>query len=169
MDIDTRSRIWILTETYTHDHLRDHDIPKIPCDLIHAKLSKVNQSISVFLKFSTLKAAAWVSNQFGSDQQVIKKSKWEDYKSFCDIPFDEEVVRDGRAECSHHSGDRSKSTGQLCYTDQDGSRGTSSDDELEECMERVQTLRKRVRDMERLREEYRSCKRRVVELLNKIE
>ena len=98
MELDKRSRVWIITFPWDGDVLTDSDIPLVPSVLIHSKFSKENESVSVFVKTSTLKTASWITNWFPFPFVVIKRSAWDQYSSFKDIPSDQEIIRDDHVD-----------------------------------------------------------------------
>lgn len=84
----------MITFPWTEDKITDGDLPNVPCILLHAKMSQENESVSVFIKTKTLKSASWITNWFTMSFVVVKKTNWNAYEAFKEIPFTSEVIRD---------------------------------------------------------------------------
>ncbi len=149
MDLDKRSRCWIITYYFDKD-IKDNHLPLYTGEFTHAISSRENKTCSVFMKWKTMKTASSITNLFDEyDHVVLKKTQWTSYDEFKKIPKDSEVIRD-------HITSNSDQGSTISDSDHAGDHETSIDDKNNSSIT--------IQDIEK----FRSIKRKISNLENEL-
>jgi hypothetical protein len=168
MDTEVRSRVWLITYPWSNpdQDITIKDIPGLCSEFLHAKYSYIQGTVSIFIRYKSLKSAGWISNLIDLDDLVIiKKSNWEKYKSFQDIPFTWEHIQDnGAAEHIHISGNTTEDKSDTLLHSDQRSDGYGTDEYLSD-VQFWRTSRKRIRALD---EEYKQIEDQLVQVSKRI-
>ena len=170
MELDKRSRVWIVTY-FTDKAITDDQLPDHCGVFVHAIQNNDNRSVSIFMKFRSLQLASYIKNLFKShDQLVIKRSNWNEYDSFKSIPASSEVIRHGPEEHNHSSQDQSIN-GQQHHVDHSadntsihGTNATNVDDGYgtDEYVADVRRSRDLKRSIDQLQQEQEKIRKKIM-------
>ena len=159
MELDTRSRDWIVTFTVPDINVVDDtcasgDGTAPPFKWAHAKLSSANGTCSIWLSYNNPQRASTLQRVFNEhDHLVLKRITSASYRQFCDVVADREFkmtppaspvvppaqhdVLDPPIHCANES-------------------GSDSDGEIRTLLRRRAMARRKVRQLEQARDELRA-------------
>lgn len=89
MDLDKRSRNWIVTFPWNDGELPDSNvIPSIGQVFSYAMMSRDNGSVSTWFKFDNAQRASTVSSAYDHVHLVLKATNWDEFPAFRALPCD---------------------------------------------------------------------------------
>jgi len=166
MDLNPRARCWIATVPWLDaDIPRPDIIPDVGQVKAHAKLSRVNDSVSIWFTFVNQVRASTISNAFTTDVIVKAVRVSDTLEKFEALPFDWQCrfIRDNDTSTNTDSVPSQHDETTIPIRDSQG----ESDDEIIREMRQVTKLRKRIRQLDdELNHTLLSVKRRFTSFID---
>lgn len=169
MELDTRSRCWIITFAVNDNTdesisvLGDGTLPLTRYN--HAKWSKVNGACSVWLTFEHAQRCSAVTRAYseGYGDVVIKRVTQTVYNQFMDIPCDNEL-----RNVVHPTHDNTDVPGHTEVIDPpiiQAESGTDSDQELNKLVQRRRGLKRKLRELIVVQEQLSEINERIKNII----
>lgn len=154
MEMNVRARCWVATFPWNDAELpTEAVVPTLPFKLAHAKLSRANDSVSIWFTFANGVRASTISTSLDREHVVLRRVKHDlDLPKFMELPFDWELVSTKLDDVQDGDIDDdvivptnvTKSRKRDHPTNPDGVDG-ASDDEFERILDELRKARKRAK------------------------